>query len=127
MSNVRKNYIFSLVLTGFNILFPIISFPYVAQVLGAVGVGKVQFILSFSQYFAMIAALGIPFYGARLIAQATHDQKLVNKTLSELVYIHIICSLVVAVLYLVIILSFPFFSRDRSLYFFAGIFYPDGF
>src|SRR5688500_11261956 len=107
MSNVRKNYIFSLLLTGFNILFPIISFPYVAQVLGAVGVGKVQFILSFAQYFAMLAALGIPFYGARLIAQASHDQTLLYKTLSELVYIHVICSIVVSVIYLVIILAFP--------------------
>jgi O-antigen/teichoic acid export membrane protein len=127
MTNVRNNYIFSLLLTGFNILFPIISFPYVAQVLGAVGVGKVQFILSFAQYFALLAALGIPFYGARLIAQASHDQNLLYKTLSELVYIHIICSLIVSAIYLVIIMSFPFFDRDRSLYFFAGVFILMGF
>jgi len=127
MSSVKKNYIFNLLLTVFNILFPIISFPYVAKVLGAVGIGKVQFILSFSQYFALVAALGIPIYGARVISQAAHDKKLLYRTFSELIYIHIICSLIVSLLYIITIFSFSFFDQDRSLYLMAGLIILMGF
>ncbi len=117
MSSTKKNYIFNLLLTGFNILFPIISFPYAAKILGPVGIGKVQFILSFTQYFALIAALGIPIYGVRLISQSTHNTKLLYKNLSELLFIHVVCSIVITAIYLVTIISFSFFNNDKSLYF----------
>jgi O-antigen/teichoic acid export membrane protein len=85
-----------------------------------VGIGKVQFILSYTQYFALIAALGIPIYGVRIISQSSHDEKLLHKNLGELVTIHIICSLIVTGLYVATILSFSFFNSDKSLYFIAG-------
>jgi O-antigen/teichoic acid export membrane protein len=120
LSTVKKNYIFNLLLTGFNILFPVISFPYAAKILGPVGIGKVQFILSFTQYFALVAALGIPIYGVRAISQSAHDEKLVQKNLGELLFIHIACSILITVLYIIIITSFAFFDKDKSLYFLAG-------
>jgi len=120
LSSVKKNYIFNLILTGFNILFPVISFPYAAKILGPVGIGKVQFITSFTQYFALIAALGIPIYGVRLISQSTHDTKLLHKNLGEVLYIHIVCSVLVSVAYLLTIYSFGFFAVDKSLYLMSG-------
>jgi len=127
LSATKKNYIFNLLLTGFNILFPVISFPYVAKILGPIGIGKVQFILSFTQYFALIAALGIPIYGVRVISQSTHDSKLLYKNLGELLYIHIICSIIITVLYVIAIISFSFFSSDKSLYFLSGLIILMGF
>ena len=121
MDSVKKNYVFSLIFTVFNILFPIISFPLVAKVLGPEGVGKVQFILSFAQYFALIAGLGIPIYGSRVISQAVHDPKILYRALSELVYINIICSIVVFLMYLVTIFSFSLFDTDSKLYLIAGM------
>jgi O-antigen/teichoic acid export membrane protein len=107
-------------LTGFNILFPVISFPYAAKILGPVGIGKVQFVLSFTQYFALVAALGIPIYGVRVISQSAHDNKLVHKNLGELLFIHIFCSILITGLYLIVVTSFSFFDKDKSLYFLAG-------
>lgn len=120
MNATKKNYIFNLLLTGFNVLFPVISFPYVAKIIGPIGIGKVQFILSFTQYFALIAALGIPIYGVRVISQSTHNTKLLYKNLSELLSIHIFCSVLITILYFIIILSFSFFSNDKMLYFLSG-------
>lgn len=127
MSATKKNYIFNLLLTGFNILFPVISFPYVAKVLGPVGIGKVQFILSFSQYFALIAALGIPIYGVRIISQSVHNRQLLYKNLGELLSIHIICSIIVTVGYVITVVSFSFFGNDRSLYLLSGLIILMGF
>ena len=127
MSTTKKNYIFNLLLTGFNILFPVISFPYAAKILGPIGIGKVQFILSFTQYFALVAALGIPIYGVRIISQSTHDSKLLYKNLSELLYIHVVCSAIITTIYLVVIYSFSFFSGDKSLYLLSGLIILMGF
>ena len=127
MSSTKQNYLFNLLLTGFNIIFPVISFPYAAKILGPVGIGKVQFILSFSQYFALIAALGIPIYGVRIISQSAHNTKLLYKNLGELLYIHIICSIAITVLYLIVVTSFSFFGHDKSLYFLSGMIILMGF
>jgi O-antigen/teichoic acid export membrane protein len=127
LSSAKKNYIFNLLLTGFNILFPVISFPYAAKILGPVGIGKVQFILSFSQYFALIAALGIPIYGVRIISQSAHNSKLLYKNLGELLYIHIVCSVVITIIYVITIVSFSFFSNDKSLYFLSTLIILMGF
>jgi O-antigen/teichoic acid export membrane protein len=127
VSATKKNYIFNLLLTGFNILFPIISFPYAAKILGPVGIGKVQFMLSFSQYFALIAALGIPIYGARVISQSVHNTQLLYKNLGELLYIHIASSIVITAIYIITIASFSFFDNDKSLYLLSALIILMGF
>ena len=127
MSTTKRNYVFNLLLTGFNILFPVISFPYAAKILGPVGIGKVQFILSFTQYFALIAALGIPIYGVRVISQSAHDSKLLYKNLGELLSIHIVCSIIISIIYFATIISFSFFSNDKSLYFLSALIILMGF
>lgn len=108
-------------LSGFNIIFPIVSFPYAAKILGPEGIGKVQFVLSYTQYFALIAALGIPIYGVRLISQSTHNDKLLNKNLGQLITIHIICCLLISALYIGTIFIFSFFDHDRPIYLLSGL------
>jgi O-antigen/teichoic acid export membrane protein len=99
----------------------------VAKILGPVGIGKVQFILSFTQYFALVAALGIPIYGVRIISQSTHNSKLLYKNLGELLFIHITCSIIITTVYLFIIISFSFFDNDKSLYLLSGLIILMGF
>jgi O-antigen/teichoic acid export membrane protein len=113
---MKKNYLFNLLLSVANILFPIISFPYVSRTLGPVGVGKVQFIVSFATYFSLVAALGIPIYGIREIAKYKNDKAKLNSTFSELFTIYFVTSAALSLLYLGIILSVPYFAPDRQLY-----------
>ena len=57
------------ILTMSTFIFPLISYPYVARILGKVGVGKVAFAASVITYFTMFAQLGIPTYGIRACAK----------------------------------------------------------
>jgi O-antigen/teichoic acid export membrane protein len=50
---MRKNIIYNILLSLTNILFPLISFPYAARILGPKGIGEVQFVMSFAQYFSI--------------------------------------------------------------------------
>ncbi len=112
---MKKNYLLNLLNTVAGILFPILSFPYASKILGPVGIGKVQFSLSFAEYFALFAALGIPIYGIREVAKSKHSRQLLSKVFSELLLIYLISSLLMTFAYAGVI-SLPFFETDRQLY-----------
>lgn len=116
---MKKNYLFNLLLSVANILFPIISFPYVSKILGPIGVGKVQFITTFASYFALIAALGIPIYGVREIAKYKSSPEKLSKVFSELVIINFITSLFLSIIYIAVVLTLPYFNSDKNLYLWA--------
>jgi O-antigen/teichoic acid export membrane protein len=113
---MAKNYFYNLLLTLANLLFPILSFPYISRTLGPEGIGKVQFVFSFAQYFAIIAGLGIPIYGMREIARYKSDKEGRSRVFSELIIIYIVTSICLSVVYLAIIYMFPYFSKDRDMY-----------
>lgn len=82
------NYLFSLSLKISEVLFPLITFPYVSRILGPEGVGKVNFAQSYIGYFIIFAALGIPAYGVRAVARVAKDPIELGKVTSELMVIN---------------------------------------
>ncbi|QQL51233.1 flippase [Mucilaginibacter ginkgonis] len=119
---MKKNYFFNLCLSISNLLFPIISFPYVSKIIGPNGVGKVQFITSYAQYFGLIAALGIPVYGIREIAKNKHDRLKLNTVFSELSVIYFFTSIILTVVYFISILCVTSFKADLNLYIWSASF-----
>jgi O-antigen/teichoic acid export membrane protein len=113
---MAKNYFYNLLLTLANLLFPILSFPYISRILGPDGIGKVQFVFSFAYYFAIIAGLGIPIYGMREIARYRDNKEGRSLVFSELTLIYVISSICLSVVYLVVIYTFPYFKPDREMY-----------
>ncbi|MCJ8209805.1 flippase [Mucilaginibacter sp. RS28] len=118
---MAKNYLYNLLLTLANLLFPIISFPYVSHIIGPEGIGKVQFAFSFALYFALIAGLGIPVYGVKEIAAAGDDSAKRSKVFSELLTIYVITSVLLTTIYLGVIFSVPYFKADLKMYLNAGL------
>lgn len=90
MSSIKKNFFYNSLLSVSRILFPLISFPYSSRILGPEGIGKVNFIDSYSQYFCILAALGIPMYGVREVAKSKHNPEALGKLTSELMIINFI-------------------------------------
>lgn len=119
--SIKKNYGFNLFNALLNIAFPIISFPYAARILSPEGIGKTMFIFSFAQYFALIAAFGIPIYGVKVVAAAAHNQKALNKVSSELISLSGIITLTVLAIYLLCVSSIPRFQPDLPAYIVAGV------
>ena len=113
---MTKNYFYNLLLSLANLLFPILSFPYVSRILGPEGIGKVQFVFSFAQYFALVASIGIPIYGMKEIARHKNDKEGRSKVFSELLTIYLITSVCLSLIYLLVIFSFPYFGTDRHMF-----------
>lgn len=100
--SVKVNFILNLINIGTQMLFPIITFPYVCRVIGAEGIGQVSFFQSIISYITLFTCLGIPMYGVREIAMVRNDIVKMNKIAMEILLFHLLLSflgyIVVAVL-----------------------------
>ncbi|RFM26668.1 flippase [Deminuibacter soli] len=119
MATVRKNFVYNTILTTSNILFPIISFPYASRILGPEGIGKVQFVSNFVQYFVLVAGLGIPVYGIREVAKRRENAADLNSFISQLIILNIATSLVMSMVYLAIVCIVPSLFKDFTYYLIA--------
>lgn len=113
--SIKKNFLFNATLSISQIIFPIVTFPYVTRILMPKGLGTVNFIDSFVQYILIIAALGIPVYGVREIARVKGDPTKLSKTYSELLIIHSVLSIISALIFYVMILNVPKLSGEYEL------------
>ncbi|WP_282638533.1 flippase [Sphingobacterium thalpophilum] len=125
--SVKRNFVYNIILTSGNIIFPVITFPFLSRVLGPEGVGEVQFINTFAQYFVMIAALGIPIYGIREVAKARSDDAILKKTITELLVIHVITSVFFSIIYFLLICNVDYFSINSKFYIIFSLILLTGF
>ena len=91
--SIRKNYLLNLVNSATQILFPLISFPYVSRIMLADGIGQVNFYSSIVQYIILACGLGIPLYGVREVARVRSDRAALQQTTVELLSLHALLTL----------------------------------
>ena len=84
----QKNIFYNVLLAISQVLFPLITFPYLARVLGPDNIGLYNFSESYARYFALVAALGISVYGVREIAKKQDQPKALSNTFTELFLIN---------------------------------------
>lgn len=113
--SIKKNFIMNAILTMSGFIFPIITFPYISDVIGARGTGAVRFATSVIAYFAMFAQLGIPTYGIKVCAKVRDDKEKLSKTVHELMLINLLMSVVVYVLFFASLFIIPKFYNNRIL------------
>ena len=88
--SLAKNYLFNLIKTLCNVAFPIITFTYTSRILGADGLGKINFSKSFISYFSMVAMLGINQYGTREAAKVRDNKTKLTKFVHEILIVNFI-------------------------------------
>lgn len=119
---MKKNFFYNFLLTGSNLLFPLLTFPYLSRVLGASGMGICNFILSYGQNYIIVAALGIPVYGIREIAKINNDKTKRSQLFFEILIIHFLVTCVLLSIYLVSVFSYSDFQNYRVLALLGGSF-----
>lgn len=119
--SVRYNFIMNFILTAAQFIFPLITFPYVSRVLQASGIGRVSFAASVTNYFLMVASLGIPTYGIRACARVRDDKEKLSKTVQELFIINLVVTALVTITYIAVLYTVPRFLEDKKLFFIYGI------
>lgn len=95
-----------------NLLFPLITFPYVSRVLRVSELGKYNFSTTFVSYFLLIAALGINTYAIREGAKYRDDRSKISEFASQMFTINLYSTIIS---YLLLITTLVLF-RDLDKY-----------
>ncbi|WP_039990636.1 flippase, partial [Vibrio azureus] len=115
-----KNLLFNCSYYLLNILFPLLTYPYVARVLGVDSIGLGNLAISLGTYFSTIASLGIPIYGIREVAKCREDKSKLSYLVSELILINAVGVLVSIVIYAALIMYVDAFREHVFIYMLAG-------
>lgn len=119
--SVGTNLIYNIFRNITNILFPIITAPYVARVLGPECLGLANFANSYVGYFVLVAALGIPNYGIREVSKRRDNIKELSNIFSELFSINIVTSILTSLLFLLTIIAIDKLRIEYVIFLIAGI------
>ncbi|WP_432712680.1 oligosaccharide flippase family protein [Pedobacter sp.] len=111
MSSLKKNIVFNTLLSLSQVLFPLVTFPYVSRILGPSGVGQVSFVDSLAQYFVLFSAIGIPIYAIRELSKLRNNVKESSKLFTELIVLHLLTT----VFFLLIYITTIFFIKDKDI------------
>lgn len=117
MASIKKNFIYSSILTSANYIFPLIVYPYVSRILGVTRIGACNFVDSIIQYFTLLSMFGITSIGIREIAKAKNDKKRLNAVYSNIFCTNAIFTIVSVILLLVVIFTVRDLFEYRKLLF----------
>lgn len=111
-NSITKNAILNGCRNLLNLIFPLITFPYVSRTLLVEELGQYNFANTFVGYFTMLAALGIETYAVREGAKYRSDPKAFSRFVSQIFSINVVST---ALSYLLMFLL-TFFSEAFADY-----------
>ena len=88
MPSLKKNFLYSSVLTVSNYIFPLLTYPYVSRVLGVTNIGICNYVDSIINYFILFSMMGISVTGIREIAAHRNNKDELNNVFSSLVLLN---------------------------------------
>lgn len=117
MPSIKKNFLYSGILTSANFLFPLITFPYVSRVLGPNNLGIVNFVDGIISYFVLFSMLGVTTIGIREISKNRNDKQKLSEVFSSLVAITGLTTIVAIIVLVICIYAIPNFSDKKEVMF----------
>lgn len=117
---VVKNFLYNLSYQILVIILPLITVPYVSNILGASGIGNYAFTHANMQYFVIFGMVGIALYGNRQIAYVREDKSKLRSTFYSIYLLQLITTSISFILFTIFVLVFN--SNDyKMLYMVQGI------
>lgn len=121
MSEIRKNFFYSSILTSAGYIFPLLTYPYVSRVLGVTNIGICNFVDGIINYYVLFSLMGILAVGIREVAATKCDRTRLSKTFSSLLCLNAISTTIVLFLLVASIFAVPKLYEHKELMF-IGIF-----
>lgn len=121
MASIKKNLFYSGLLTAANYVFPLITYPYVARVIGVDNIGAVGFVDSVVNYFVIISMMGMSVLGVREVASAAADKDDLSRRLSALLSLNAGTTVVALVIYAAVCMLVPSLREHGHLMAFGAL------
>lgn len=103
---VVKNFLYNVSYQLLVIILPLITVPYVSNILGAEGIGNYAFTYANMQYFVIFGMVGITLYGNRQIAYVRDNKDRLKNTFYSIYTVQLITTTISLGLYLIFTLIF---------------------
>lgn len=98
---VVKNFLYNISYQLLTIILPLITVPYVSNILGAEGIGDYAFTFANTQYFVLFGMIGVTLYGNRQIAYVRDDKEKLKNNFYSIYSLQLITTLISLVMFLV--------------------------
>lgn len=105
INSIKVNAFLNMLYNLVNMIFPVITYPYVSRVLSVTGIGRVNFFTSIANYAILLAGLGIPTYGIKAIAKVRENKEKLKSTFYDLLRLNFLSTLIIVIIYFVICLN----------------------
>lgn len=116
MLKLRRNLVYSLLLTLSTYLVPLVVFPYISRVLGPAGMGNIEFVDNVIDFAILFSMMGLTTLGVREIAKNRDNREQLDRTFSELFALNLISTFLVLCLLVGLLFFVPEFRAHRSLF-----------
>lgn len=103
---VAKNFLYNVSYQLLVIILPLITVPYVSNILGSEGIGDYAFTYANMQYFVIFGMVGITLYGNRQIAYVRDNKEKLRNTFFSIYTLQLITTTISFILYLIFVLVF---------------------
>ena len=117
MNSLKKNVIYSSILTVSGYLFPLITFPYVTRVLGVNNIGICNFADSIVQYFIYFSMMGMMTVGIREVARTKGNLQALSNTFNSLLALNLIATVVAIILLLLCTTFVPQMYEHKEMFY----------
>lgn len=114
-------------------IFPLLTMPYLARVIGVEGLGKIAFAAAIMVWMQTIADWGFNYTATRDVAKHRNDIKTVSEIFSSVLYARLLLMLLSLGVLLILILTIPKFGHNKAILLVSflmipgHIFFPDWF
>lgn len=116
LKSIKYNFFLNLINTIAGVIFPIVTFPYVARILDPDGLGLISFYQSIINYVTIFSSLGIGLYAVREIARVKDDNIKRNRAAVEILLLHMSLTLLGYLVVAILCLSVERISAHESLF-----------
>ena len=122
MKSIKVNALASLMVNVLNIVFPLITNPYLTRILSKSNYSYFNTANTWASFVIPLAAFGIYNYGIRSISKVKDDKNKINYVFSKLFYISVVTSIAITALYFIFISVGTHDTENlKILYYILGI------
>ncbi len=121
MSNIKRNFLYSSILTTANYIFPFLTYPYISRVLGVNNIGICNFVDSIINYFILFSMMGIGVIGIREIAKCKDNKEQRNQIFSSLFVLNTISTTISLIILIILIYTVPKLYLHKELMYIGAL------
>lgn len=117
-----ENFSYLSFLQIFNLLVPLITYPYLIRVVGPEMYGTVVFAQSIIGYFSLVIEFGFNISGTKSISENVHDTRKISEVVSSILLLKLMLWIICLAILVVCMWMLPIMRDHKILYVFAFTF-----